>query len=197
MTGFLGLFGKELCDCVNKMIRLFLRFMDFLCSIGFNLLPITRCFALRRLLLLGCGAKLATGVRLAGGTKFLGHGGLSIGESTWVGPYGLFFTHPDAPITIGSRCDIAPEVCFITGTHEPGDVSQRAGSGVAWPIRVGDGCWLGARVTVLAGVSIGAGAIVAAGAVVAADVEPNTLVGGVPARLIRRLDADSEAGCQV
>lgn len=134
---------------------------------------------------------------MAGGTKFFGYGRLSIGEATWVGPYGLFFTHPEAPITIGARCDIAPEVCFITGTHEPGDSSRRAGLGVARPILVGDGCWLGARVTVLAGVSIGDGAIVAAGAVVAGDVEPNTLVGGVPARLIRRLDADSEAGGHV
>lgn len=179
------------------MNGLFLRFMDFVCSIGYGSLPITRCFSMRRLLLLGRGAKLGREVRLAGGTKFFGYGRLSIGEATWIGPYGLFFTHPEAPITIGARCDIAPEVCFITGTHEPGDSYRRAGLGVARPILVGDGCWLGTRVTVLAGVSIGDGAIVAAGAVVAGDVEPNTLVGGVPARLIRRLDADSETGCQV
>lgn len=133
---------------------------------------------------------------MAGGSRVVGRGCLMIGADSWVGPYGLFFTHPEASITIGARCDIAPEVCFITGTHEPGNASRRAGLDTARPIRVGDGCWLGARVTVLAGVSIGDGAIVAAGAVVAGDVEPNTLVGGVPARLIRRLDADSEAGCQ-
>jgi maltose O-acetyltransferase len=52
---------------------------------------------------------------------------------------------------------------------------------------IGDDCWLGAGVTVLPGVTIGRGCTVAAGATVAADVEDNCLVGGVPAKLIRKL----------
>ena len=55
------------------------------------------------------------------------------------------------------------------------------------PVRIGDDAWLGANVTVLPGVTIGNGAVVAAGAVVSRDVEENTVVGGVPARLLRRL----------
>jgi len=172
-------------------------FWRFLCALGFTFLPLTRCFSLRAWLLERREGHVAAGARVAGGSRVIGRGCLAIGTDSWVGPYGLFFTHPDAPITIGARCDIAPEVSFITGTHESGSALRRAGADAARPIRVGDGCWLGARVTVLAGVSIGDGAIVAAGAVVAGDVEPNTLVGGVPARLIRRLDADSEAGCRV
>lgn len=168
-------------------------FWQLLSAASFRLLPLTRFFQVRRWLLVHRGAEIGPGVRLAGGTKIVGKGTLNIGEDTWVGPYGLFFTHPDAPIQIGARCDIAPEVCFVTGTHILGNYRQRAGKGLARPIHIGNGCWLGARVTVLAGVTIGDGAIVAAGAVVSADVEQNTLVGGVPARLIRRLDADSEA----
>lgn len=53
-------------------------------------------------------------------------------------------------------------------------------------VHIGPGCWMGANVTVLAGVTVGAGAVIAAGAVVAADVEPFTIVGGVPARVLRR-----------
>jgi acetyltransferase-like isoleucine patch superfamily enzyme len=55
------------------------------------------------------------------------------------------------------------------------------------PVVIGRNAWLGRRSTVLRGVTIGANAVVAAGAVVTADVAPNTLVGGVPAKFIREL----------
>jgi maltose O-acetyltransferase len=55
------------------------------------------------------------------------------------------------------------------------------------PITVGDGAWVGANATIMPGVSIGAGAVVAAGAVVTKSVDADTLVGGVPAVLLRPL----------
>lgn len=166
-------------------------FWRLLCAASFHFLPLTRCFALRRWLLLKGGASVGEGARLVGGTRIVGRGELRIGTDTWLGPYGLIFTHPDAPIFIGDRCDIAPEVCFITGSHELGEIDRRAGAGLALPIKVGNGCWIGARATILGGVSIGSGAVVAAGAVVTTDVEPNSIVGGVPARLIRALNGPS------
>lgn len=54
------------------------------------------------------------------------------------------------------------------------------------PIHIGDHVWIGARATILKGVTIGNGAIIAAGAVVTQDVPPSALVGGVPAKIIKR-----------
>lgn len=164
------------------------RFWQLAFNLALAWLPFTRGFEVKRWLLRRRGASVEEGVRIAGGTKIVGPGTLSIGSDTWIGPYGVFYTHTDAPIRIGARCDIGPGVHFVTGTHLIGPHERRAGSGKALPVSVGNGCWLGARVTVLAGVKIGSGAIVAAGAVVTSDVESNTLVGGVPARLIRNLE---------
>ena len=55
------------------------------------------------------------------------------------------------------------------------------------PINIGNHVWIGANATVTPGVTIGENAIVAAGAVVTKNVEANTVVGGVPARLIKKL----------
>lgn len=55
------------------------------------------------------------------------------------------------------------------------------------PIRIGNRVWIGSSTVITKGVTIGDGAVIAAGAVVTKDVEPNTVVGGVPAKLIRRI----------
>jgi acetyltransferase-like isoleucine patch superfamily enzyme len=52
---------------------------------------------------------------------------------------------------------------------------------------IGDDCWIGANAVILPGVTIGEHCVVAAGAVVTKDVEPNTVVGGVPAKVIRKI----------
>lgn len=76
---------------------------------------------------------------------------------------------------------------LMTGSHHLGNSQRRAGDFTAQPIRICDGVWLGARSTVLPGVTLHEGAVVGAGAIVNRDVPPNSLVAGVPARLIRDL----------
>lgn len=90
-------------------------------------------------------------------------------------------------IVIGDRVRVAQEVMIVTSTHEIGPGWCRAADHFTKPVIVGAGAWLGARCTILPGVTVGAGAVVAAGAVVHRDVPPNTLVGGVPARVLREL----------
>ncbi len=99
-----------------------------------------------------------------------------------------------AGTTIGARVSIGPFCRFITDSHELGPSGQRAAAGTHDAIVVGDGAWFGAGVTVLGGVHVGAGAVVAAGSLVNRDVAPDTMVGGVPARLLRELPAGARTG---
>jgi len=111
--------------------------------------------------------------------------GLHIGQKTFVN-YGCFFDLA-ADTNIGEHCDIGYQVMFVTATHGIGTEGRRAGAHDAQPIQVGDGVWIGARATILPGVTIGRGCVIAAGAVVTKDCAPNGLYGGVPATRLRDL----------
>ena len=135
------------------------------------------------------GLQLGARARVMGPLYFTGTGDfrelVSIGDDTYItGPLRIDL---DARVDIGKRVRIGHDVLLLTVDHEIGPSAARCASNVTGPIRIGDGAWLSSRCVVLPGISIGAGAIVAAGAVVTHDVPPDTLVGGVPARVIREL----------
>ena len=88
-------------------------------------------------------------------------------------------------ITIDDGALIGHNAVLATLNHNPDP--EKRNNLLPAPIHIGKKVWLGANVTVLPGVTIGDNAIVAAGAVVTRDVEPNTVVGGVPARLIKKI----------
>jgi maltose O-acetyltransferase len=100
------------------------------------------------------------------------------------------FIDASAQVTIADRVAIGHDVMILTSTHEVGPPVRRASEMVLAPVTIGEGAWIGARAVVLPGVSIGEGAVVGAGAVVTRDVPANTVVGGVPAQQLRRLDGD-------
>ncbi len=89
-------------------------------------------------------------------------------------------------ITIGDGALIGHNAVLATINHdfEP----EKRGNMSFLPIVIGKNVWIGANATILPGVTVGDGAIVAAGAVVTKDVEPNTIVGGVPAKFIKRIE---------
>lgn len=93
-----------------------------------------------------------------------------------------------AGIYIGDDCLIGHNAVFATLNHDinpehRGDLHPK-------PIHLGNKVWLGANVTILQGVTIGDGAIVAAGAVVTKDVPENTVVAGIPAKVIKKIETE-------
>jgi maltose O-acetyltransferase len=98
------------------------------------------------------------------------------------------FLDLSAEIRIGDRVSIGHHSVFITAHHEIGPPNFRAGVNMGRPIVIEDGSWIAARATILPGVTIGQSSIVASGALVTKTVPSNVLEGGVPARLIKKLD---------
>lgn len=96
----------------------------------------------------------------------------------------------NAMIKLGDNVLVGPKVSFYTAMH-PIDAKQREQWLIyAKPITVEDNVWIGGSATILGGVTIGKNAIVGAGAVVTKDVEPNTIVVGNPARVLRKITAE-------
>lgn len=88
-------------------------------------------------------------------------------------------------IEIGDGCLIGHNVVLATINHDLYPENNRVNHYA--PIKLGKSVWVGSNATILAGVTVGDWAVVAAGAVVTRDVPPLTIVGGVPARVIRTI----------
>jgi acetyltransferase-like isoleucine patch superfamily enzyme len=156
-----------------------------------RLIPLTRGFAFKRVLLRWCGIQIEDRVSCTSTVRFFTGGAVRIGAASWIGPETLFIGGT-APIEIGRNCDIAPQVSFVTGTHQVLRGEQKAaGAGESRSVVVGDGCWIGTRATILGGTNIGQSSIVAAGAVVRGNFPPRSLIAGVPAKVVRTLDEGS------
>ena len=109
---------------------------------------------------------------------------IHIGENVFINA-GCSF-QDQGGITIGDECLIGHHTVIATLNHE--EQPERRGDLHPAPVIIGNQVWIGANATILPGVTIGDGAIVAAGAVVTKDVPANTVVGGVPARVIKQID---------
>ena len=132
-------------------------------------------------------------------SDFKGLENLSVGEGTSI-PKGSTFYCTNAPLTIGKKVIFGPKPTIITGDHRI-DIQGKYIIDITddeklpendLPVTIEDGCWIGANVTILKGVTIGHDSVVAAGSVVTKSCEPYSIVGGVPAKLIRRRFTDEE-----
>jgi len=153
------------------------------------LLPSATFGWLRPILYRAIGVKIGSRGRIFGKLDITGQGrvvsNIRIGERCMLTT--PLYLNASAPITIGDRVGIGHHVVIITDSHDMTNPDNRCGPGHALPVTVEDGVWIGARVTILPGVTLRRGSVVAAGSVVASDVPEDTLVGGSPARAIRLL----------
>lgn len=130
--------------------------------------PVEESFGLFPPFYTDCGKNIHIGknVFINMGCKFQDQGGIFIGDGALIGHNVMLAT--------------------LNHAESPADRSSM----IPAPIHIGRNVWIGANATVLPGVTIGDGAIVGAGAVVTRDVPENTIVGGVPAKVIRTISEE-------
>ena len=156
------------------------------------------------------GLSVGPGVRIDDGARLvLTRGGrIDLGRETVIQARAILDTGPGGHIKLGARNTVNPYcVIYGHGGLETGDFVRIAAHTVIIPanhifedveqpiarqglrkegIRIEDDVWVGSGCRILDGVTIGHGSVLAAGAVVNRDVEPYTVVGGVPARVLKR-----------
>ena len=115
-----------------------------------------------------------------------------IGDDVYIGP-GALFLASESSINIGSKVLFGPNVSIIGGNHSTHIIGKMMKDYIQsdklpsddLPVIISEDVWVGAGAIILSGVHIGRGAVVAAGAVVTKNVRPYSIVGGVPARIIK------------
>lgn len=112
-------------------------------------------------------------------------GDVIIGDNTRIGLH----TTVIGPVEIGSNVNLAQGIVVTALNHNFTDCTRRIDEqGISTAkVTIGNDVWIGANATVLPGVTIGNHSVVAAGAVVTKDVPPYSLVGGVPAKILKKL----------
>ena len=127
--------------------------------------PVDETFACFPPFYTDCGKNTTIGknVFINAGCKFQDQGGITIGDGSLIG-HNVVLATLNHSLLASKRANLIPA-----------------------PIRIGKNVWIGANAVVLPGVTIGDGAVIAAGAVVTKNVEADTVVGGVPAKVIRRI----------
>jgi acetyltransferase-like isoleucine patch superfamily enzyme len=116
------------------------------------------------------------------------HSGIRLGQDSLVGEYAVI--RGQGGVTIGDRVYVSPLVQIVAVNHVFDDPTRSfVEQGItAEGVIIEDDVWIGSGAVICDGVRVGRGAVVAAGAIVTQDVPPLTVVGGVPARVIREID---------
>jgi len=125
------------------------------------------------------GMKIGKNSRIHIGARFFNPVNIKVGQGTIIGD-NAFLDGRDK-LVIGDCVDIASEVMIYNSEH---NLESEGFEAVSEDVEVDDYVFIGPRAIIMPGVKIGKGAVVAGGAVVTKNVEPFTIVGGVPAKVI-------------
>lgn len=131
-----------------------------------------------RLILDHCG----NNVNIEKGAQFDSR--ISLGDNSGIGVNAFISAH----VSIGNDVMMGPDCVILTSNHGFASLETpmwKQPSSEPKPVKIEDDVWIGARVIILPGVHVGTGSVIGAGSVVTHDVEPYSIVGGNPAKLIR------------
>lgn len=169
---------KDSLSFSNKLRRLLWNLSCLILFRPFSL-PFFRCW--RNFVLRSFGAKIGKGSVVKASAKIWNPQNLILGERTCIGPKAIIYN--PAQIVLGDKVTISQYAYLCTASH---DITNPYNPLITAPIVVGDQAWVAADAFVGMGVTIGEGAVVGARAAVFKDVEPWTVVGGNPAKVIKK-----------
>lgn len=158
-------------------------------------LPNSGCQKFKSRLWRWAGVKVGEGVEIFQGVKIHGVGEMEVGNNVFIGHDVIFMINVEgdevSKVILEDESIVGTRSIVITGFHDvtPDGVRVLSRNGTCSTVRIGRGCSVSTNCTVLPGVTVGEMALVAAGATITKDVEPYAMVGGCPAKFIRRLKA--------
>ena len=128
-----------------------------------------------------CGKRL----RISSNVNIYNPQNVTIGDHVYIG-FNTYIGGGD--VVLADQVIIGPFCAIVAGDHTMKDGSYRYGPYAYGRIEIGRGTWLGSHVTITSNVKIGKGCLIAANSVVVKDVEDFSVVGGVPARLLKKVE---------
>ena len=156
------------------------------------ILPNSGCQRMKASLLRWAGVKVGDGVRVFQGAKIQGVGEVELCDRAFIGHEALLMVNEGGKIVLKPKAGVSSRVIIMTGYHHitPDGEGILSKEGTTSIVTIGYGCSVSAGSIILPGVTVGEMSIVAAGSVVTKDVEPYTMVAGVPAVFKKKLKND-------